>query len=139
MKKFTLTFPLTKMIRPQISTVFPLTHKPAHLELLAGLPLGTIARLRQFETEHQLDHNYSLLLLTDKNLKFMRHFEIYGFGKIHWSELASILQISPSIVDYQLELDAGSTHDSNLMFWLLHHFGKDTRLNQQLCEGLGWC
>ncbi len=127
------------MNRIRTIAVFPLTNKSAHLEQLAKVSPGTIAKLRKFEQEQGLNYSYSILSLPKGELRRMRHFEMFGFGKIPPSELEIILKLAISVADSQLEIEAGSTTDSNLVFWLLQYFGKDTRLNQQLCEGLGWC
>ncbi len=121
--------------------VFPVTKKSVNLEMLAGVNFGTIKRLRQFESDHpelfSVDDElaYETWCLMDDELKQLRQFELFGFGKIHLHYLQEILN-----TEDEAELMVGKTSSPAVVRKILHSFGQNnTNLGVILSEGLIWC
>lgn len=119
-------------------TLFPTTAQTANLEQLAGVPLGTIARLRKFEQDYPQLNNptndlegYEAYSLLDEELKLMRNLESLGLGKLRHCDLTHLLG-----TDSEEKLALGFTHDPTLISRLLKAAGSEA--NPTLCEGLDW-
>ena len=119
-------------------TLFPATTQSTQLEQLAGVPLGTIARLRQFEQDYPQLNNptndlegYEAYSLLDEELKLMRDLESLGLGKLRHCDLIHLLG-----TDSESKLVTGFTDDPILTSRLLKAAGSE--VDPTLCEGLHW-
>ncbi len=129
-------------------SVYPLTKNPVQLEKLAGVPEGTIQTLRAVEKQYpilvevnpgleaDLDEFYEAHSFLDLAQKKMSDFELFGFGKISFGELETILR-----TEHEADVFVGFSDKSEIIAQILEalqrrgHSVPDADL---LVEGVCW-
>ncbi len=114
--------------------IYPLTQNVTNLEKLAGVPIGTSQRLKEFLSENPASSSEErymryLKLIEDEELSRYYHFQQNGFGKPR-----SYRDFDVYVCNYE---NSKVTDLKVVQTILKRHLGL-TKVEPNLCEGLCW-